>query len=353
MKTLSSALDWWAKSQPETSALVCGGDRITFADYDAWASRIAVDLHARGVRPQDRVACCAVNSLEYCALAMGVIRAGAILAPISARFTRAEAAEIIADIAPRLIFADPEHLAVVEDNGVEALPLAAIASLRQGGRVRLALDLDPQWPVVIISTSGSTAKPKGVAFTHNSMVDYATEFLLQEPTISKGARVLAIAPLNTSAGFVQLMHYPTLGCTLYLEPAFEPKTGLELIARERINSFGGVPMLFERIAALPEFETADLSSLRLVTVGGARVTRQLLDAWMNKGIVIRQIFGQTECGGFGTIMPEALAVDAPEKCGWGGPFTEIVTVRPDGARCEPGEVGEILIRGPGRMQGYW
>jgi fatty-acyl-CoA synthase len=74
---------------------------------------------------------------------------------------------------------------------------------------------------------------------------------------------------------------------------------------------------------------------------------------MGKGIVIRQIYGQTECGGNATIMPEALAREAPEKCGWGGPFTTLVTVRPDGSRCDPGEVGEILIRGPGQMQGYW
>jgi len=353
MKTLSSALDWWAKSQPGTPALVCAGERLSFAEYDAWASRIAVHLHGLGVRPNDRVAVCAVNSLEYCALAMGAIRAGATLMPVSARFTRPEAADILEDTTPVLVFADAEHAAIVEGHGPALRSLDEIVALRHGAPVRLDLDLDPAWPVVIIATSGSTAKPKGVVFTHASMVDYATEFLMYEPTISNGARVLAIAPLSTSAGFVQLMHYPTLGCTLYLEPAFEPKSGLELLQREKINSFGGVPLLFERIAALPEFATADLSNLRLVTVGGARVSRQLLDAWMVKGIVIRQIYGQTECGGFGTIMPADLAKDAPEKCGWGGPLTELVTVRPDGSRCDAGEVGQILIRGPGQMKGYW
>ena len=65
---------------------------------------------------------------------------------------------------------------------------------------------------------------------------------------------------------------------------------------------------------------------------------------MTKGIVIRQIYGQTECGGMGTIMPEDLAREAPEKCGWGAPLTELRTVRPDGSRCAAGEVGEILMR---------
>jgi fatty-acyl-CoA synthase len=233
------------------------------------------------------------------------------------------------------------------------LDISQVRLLRKGPPAHIDLELDPNAPVVIISTSGSTARPKGVVYTHNSMIDYANEFLLQEPSISKGARVLALAPLSTSAGFVQLMHYMVLGCSLYMEPAFEPKSGLELLVREKINSFGGVPVLFERIAALEGFAAADLSQLRLVTVGGSAVTKALLDAWMKKGIVIRQIYGQTECGGLGTIMPGNLASDAPEKCGWGAPFTDLVTVRPDGSRCAAGEVGEILMRNPGRMIGYW
>src|SRR5262249_19012191 len=141
--------------------------------------------------------------------------------------------------------------------------------------------------------------------------------------------------------------------SLYMEPAFEPKSGLELLVREKINSFGGVPVLFERIAALQGFAAADLSQLRLVTVGGSAVTKALLDAWMKKGIVIRQIYGQTECGGRGTIMREDRAGDGPEKCGWGAPFTDLVAVRPDGSLCAAGEIGEVLMRNPGGMISYW
>jgi fatty-acyl-CoA synthase len=353
MKTLSSAVAWWARMQGDTTALDVAGERVSYAQYHAWSNRLAVWLHGLGVRPGDRVAVCAANSLPYCMLAMGVMRAGAIVAPMNSRFTRPELAEIVEDLAPHLIVADAPHLDLVGGLGPEVVDMAQVRAHRDGAPADLGLDLDPAAPVVIISTSGSTARPKGVMFTHESMVSYASEFHLQEPAISKGARVLAIAPLSTSAGFVQLIHYTTLGCTLYMEPAFEPAAGLALLVRERINAFGGVPLLFERIAAQPAFAEADLSSLKLVTVGGARVSRALLDTWIGKGVVIRQIYGQTECGGNATIMPEALAREAPEKCGWGGPFTQLATIRPDGSRCDPGEPGEILIRGPGRMIGYW
>lgn len=353
MKTLSSALAWWARSQPQTPALVVGEDRVGYGELFAWSMRVAADLADKGVVPGDRIAVCAANSLAYCVLAMGAIRAGAIVAPVNARFTRPEVAEVLEDLSPRFIYADREHRDRTEGLGAQVLDLDEVTVRRAGAAASFILDLDPSWPVVIISTSGSTARPKGVVFTHASMTDYAAEFHLNIPAICQGARVLAIAPLSTSAGFVQLMHYTTLGCTLYLEPAFEPASGLALIQREQINAFGGVPLLFERIAALESFAQADLSSLKLVTVGGARVTQALLEAWMAKGVVIRQIYGQTECGGNATIMPEALAKQWPEKCGWGGPFTELVTVRQDGGLCAAGEVGEILIRGPGRMLGYW
>jgi fatty-acyl-CoA synthase len=353
MKTVSSVLSWWARTLPDTPAIVFSGERLTYAEYYAWSNRVAAWLRDKGLAPGERVAVCATNSIEYCVLALGVIRAGGIVAPMNARFTRPELAEIVAGVTPRFIFADAECRARVDDLGVPLFDLAQVQTLRKGAPVEIDLDLDPNWPIVIISTSGSTARPKGVVYTHTSTIDYACEFQLQEPTISKGARVLALAPLSTSAGFVQLIHYMVLGCSLYMEPAFEPKSGLELLVREKINSFGGVPVLFERIAALDSFAAADLSNLRLVTVGGSAVTKALLAAWMTKGIVIRQIYGQTECGGMGTIMPEDLAREAPEKCGWGAPLTELRTVRPDGSRCAAGEVGEILMRNPGRMVGYW
>jgi len=353
MKTLNSALAWWARMQGDTVALNVASETVTYAQLHDWSNRLAVWLGDQGVVPGDRVGVCAANSLDYCALIFGVLRAGGIVSPMNARFTRHEVAEIVGDVSPRLVFADTAHLDLVAGLGPEVVDLYDVGDFRDGAPADPGLDLDPEWPVVIISTSGSTARPKGVMFTHRSMVDYAAEYHLQEPSIAQGARVLAIAPLSTSAGFVQLMHYASLGCTLHMEPAFEPAAGLELLVRERINAFGGVPLLFERIAAQPGFAEADLSSLRIVTVGGARVSRPLLETWMSKGIVIRQIYGQTECGGNATIMPEALAREAPEKCGWGGPFTRLATVRLDGSPCDPGEVGEILIRGPGQMLGYW
>jgi fatty-acyl-CoA synthase len=138
-----------------------------------------------------------------------------------------------------------------------------------------------------------------------------------------------------------------------MEPVFTPERYLQILVEEKIAGFGGVPTFFERIAAVPGFAQADLSNLKIATTGGSRVSRALQEAWAAKGIVIRQIYGQTECGGNATLMPADLAAAMPEKCGRGGIFTELRIIDADGAVQPPGQPGQILIRGPGTMIGYW
>lgn len=352
-QTLSSALAWWARMRPEQPAVVLGGDRLGYADYKQWSDRVAALLEADGLKPGDRVAVCSTNSLAYCALIMGIIRAGGIVNPVNFRFTPREIRELCQTTEPRFTFAAPEFEANVAAAGLAPRSMAEIEELRSGDTASPAHDPEPDAPVVIIATSGSTARPKGVVFTNRSMTAYAACWSLEETASSAGARVISLAPLNTSAGFVQLIHYTTQGCTIYMEPAFVPDAILRLLQQEKINCFGAVPTFFEAISRCEGFAAADLSSIRLATAGGARVSRQLLDIWKAKGVTIRQIYGQTEVGGNATMMPEHLAIDEPEKCGWGGVFMEVRVLRPDGSPCDPGEPGEIVMRSPGMMQGYW
>lgn len=352
-QTLPNAIAWWARMRGDQPAVVLDGDVLTYRDYHEWSGRVAALLIADGLQPGERVAICATNSLAYVALIMGTIRAGGIVNPVNFRYTPREIAELVETTEPSIAFADPAHMEPMVAAGLAPRAMAEIEALRHGATVKPSHDPQPDAPVVIIATSGSTAKPKGVVFTNRSMTSYAASWAVEETSSAPGSRIISLAPLNTSAGFVQLMHYTTQGCTLYMMPQFVAADALRLIERERITCFGAVPAFFEFIAALPEFADADLSSIKLATAGGARVSRQLLETYKAKGITIRQIYGQTEIGGNATMMPEHLAMDAPEKCGWGNIFMDLRVVRPDGSDCAPGEPGEILMRSPGMMQGYW
>lgn len=353
MLTVSSALQWWAKTRPDVPALRLEDESVCWAAWNGWIDRAAALLLAAGVQPGDRVSACAANSLEYCTLAMAAMRARAIIAPLNTRFTRHELAEIVEDHAPALIFADAAQAEKFAGLGVPVRAMVEIAELRDGAPASPAADPQPDDCVTIISTSGSTAKPKGVMFSNRSMVNYATANGIEEPELRHGGGVIIVAPLSTSAGMVQLVHYAVLGCTMYLEHAFDAARFLDILTTEPIISFAGAPAFFERIAAVPGFADAALSHIRVVSVGGARVTRDLFDAWAAKGLVIRQTYGQTEAGGNSTVMPARFARDFPEKCGWGGMFTHHRIVDAAGNDLPPGAEGEILIRGAGMMTGYW
>jgi fatty-acyl-CoA synthase len=352
-QTLPAAIDWWARMRPDQPAIVLNGETLTYAAFKAWSDRVAAQLIADGLEPGDRVAICALNSLAYCALIMGTIRAGGIVSPVNFRYTVREIGELCEETEPRFAFAAPEFADRMQVAGPPVRAMAEIEALRAGDPAFVARDVDPEARVVIIATSGSTARPKGVVFTNRSMTSYAANWALEETSTSPGSRIISLAPLNTSAGFVQLMHYLTQGCTIFMVPQFAPADTLRLIQEQKITCFAAVPVFFEAIAALPEFETADLSSLRLATVGGARVSRALLERYKSKGVILRQVYGQTEVGGNATVMPAHLALDEPDKCGWGGLFIELRVVRPDGTDCAPGESGEILMRSPGMMKEYW
>ncbi len=352
-QTISNALAWWARMRGDQAAVVLAGESLTYAEYKDWSDRVAAMLISNGVRPGDRIGVCSANSLAYVALIMGTIRAGAIVSPVNFRYTSREIAELCETTEPKLSFAAPDQSRKMANAGLTPRPMAEIEALRFRAPTHVEHDPDPDAPVVIIATSGSTAKPKGVVFTNRSMTAYAANWAVEETSTAPGSRVISLAPLNTSAGFVQLVHYATQGCTIYMEPQFVALSALRLIEEHRITTFGAVPAFFEFIAALPEFATADLSSLKLATAGGARVSRQLLESYKAKGITLRQIYGQTEVGGNATIMPEHLAMDAPEKCGWGGVFIDIRVVRPDGTDCDADEPGEIVMRSPGMMTEYW
>ena len=352
-QTVSNALAWWGRMRPHQPAVILGGEVLTYRALRDWSERVAAMLVEAGVLPGDRVAICATNSLAYVALIFGSIRAGAIVSPINFRYKPREIAELAETAEPRVVYAAPEQVQAVSEAGLHPRSIEDILQLREGSRAAIAHEPEPDAPVVIIATSGSTARPKGVVYTNRTMTAYAANWAIEETSAAAGAKVITLAPLSTSAGFVQLVHYTIAGCTLYMEPQFDPARALAMIQQERITCFGAVPAFFEFIAALPEFESADLTSLRLATAGGARVSRQLLETYRAKGITIRQIYGQTEVGGNATIMPEHLALEMPDKCGWGGAFIDIRVVRPDGIDCAPGEQGEIIMRSPGMMTGYW
>jgi fatty-acyl-CoA synthase len=349
VQTIGSAVRWWAATMPDAMALSIGGQSISYRMLNEQLEGIAARLLSEGVEPGDRVALCAGNSIAYWASVLAVIRIGAIAAPLHARCTATELAERVADYAPRLVVADEEQAG--HFNGVPVIAVDALAQARESRP--LPYEGGPDSPVMIVMTSGSTARPKGVMLSHRSMTSFAMAWALEESGFSRGARIIGAGLHSTAAGSVKVLHYLVAGAAFFFEAEFVPERFLDLMVRERITTFTGVPIFFERLAALPGFAEADLSSLETATVGGAPVGRAVFEQWAARGVIIRQGYGQTECGGIVSLMPRHLAREFPSKCGRGGLFCEILVLDSGGRPCEPGEPGEIHVRAPSTMVGYW
>ncbi len=361
--TIDSVVRWWSLERPDQAALWESGDAVTYAELHDWVGRVAGALVERGVEVGDRVCIFAANSLEWCVAALATLRAGGIVAGINVRMVPAEIAYLLGDYAPRVLVTagggterivgalTSRHGDPVDQPSV--LMVDDIRALRAGEPADVRREVDPDEPAVIVTTSGSTARPKGVMYSNHSIIDHVAAFILEDPLTVQPVKMYLVAPFNTSAGGTLFIHSLLQGGTAYFEPQFDPLLALRTIEAERIAIFGAAPIFLQRIAELPEFAAADVSSVQISITGGAAVAPALLRTWADKGVLVRQMFGQTETGGWGITNPRRFALSDPDRCGLGGPTRDVAVIDDEGSFLPPGEPGQIVMRGPGTMLGYW
>jgi fatty-acyl-CoA synthase len=356
----TDGITYWARQAPERLAIVFDGtDRVDYATLDSWTDAAAHWHIAQGLRPGERVGIIGGNSLDWVIAAIGVLKLGAVVVPMNNRFTPDELRYLVENSEPRYVLADADHAdrmgAALTGTDVALHALGEFTGLREqrpGPVARPAAG--PDDIAQIVYTSGTSARPKGVVFTHRSTFNLIAEMAFAEPALRPGARMIYLMSMSGAPGLLwHFLHPLTRGMTQFFEKAFDPEVTLRRLAEEKIQVFCGVPVLFEQMMARPEFAAADLSSLELVTVAAARVHVATLQGWLAKGVLIRQAYGMTELGGLSTINPTERALDHPEQIGRGTVFNRHRVVRPDGTDCDPGEPGEIIVAGPGVTPGYW
>ncbi|WP_067680104.1 class I adenylate-forming enzyme family protein [Nocardia miyunensis] len=357
--TIASALYWWAETEPSRPALIVDDETLTYRELQDWSSRVARRIAESGIAPGDRVGVLGPNSLTWPVLALGVLKAGAVVVPLNPRLTPAELRKVLDDSGAVLTIAPAEFAERIEQtrqlgSDFRALSFDDFAELRSGERDDFRIDVGPEEPVALLFTSGSTGLSKGVICTNRTLLSIVFEATLTEEGFRPGCTSLLLLPLVFTPGLVWgVLMSVVLGNTLIVEKEFKPGRAAELIGRHQVNAMFGVPLMWESVARSAEFAEADMSSLRTAIIGGAAVSPALLKAWADKGVALRQIYGMTEAGGVATATTRAEAFTHPDSCGSGSIFTEVRVVRPDGSAADPGEEGEIVVRGPGVTPGYW
>jgi long-chain acyl-CoA synthetase len=338
--------------------LVQGERRIDFAETIRRVDAVAGLLHARGVRPGDRLLIQAPNSPEWVIAFWAGLRLGAIVAPGNSWWSEPEVVHAVRLVSPALVIGDATRLAKVPEN----TPRLDIATLSEPGDFP-----PPPWPsaqeddpALIVFTAGTTGAPKGVVLAHRSVIANLHNLLVISNRLphqldpSRSAPVnLQSGPLFHMGGVQSLLLNLLSGSTMvFLAGRFDAGEVLALIARERVTVWGAVPTMASRVVEHPDIAAHDLASVRSISMGGAPVQPRLLEDlrtyFPNARRGLSTIYGMTETGGTVASASGALMADHPSTAGKPLPVCELFIDSPD----EHGD-GEIVVRTPGQLVGYW
>ncbi|NMO91636.1 class I adenylate-forming enzyme family protein [Actinomycetospora sp. TBRC 11914] len=358
---VTDGLAAWAIQAPDRNAVVFDGhDAVTYRDLDRWTDAAAQAHRRSGLAPGDRIGILGDNSLEWIVAAIGALKLGAVVVPLNSRFTADELRYLLEDSGATHVLSDEAHREVAETaaggTGAATAGLASFTALRgEEAPERVPRpDAGPDDVTQIVYTSGTTSRPKGVIFSHRSTFNLIADFAMAEPALRPGARIIYLLSMSGAPGLLwHILHPLTRGLTIYYERGFDAPVSLRRLAEERIQIIAGVPVLFEQMAARPEFADADLSAIELATIAGAPARTSTIRAWLDKGVPLRQAYGMTELGGISSVNAADQALTRPESFGRGTVFTRHRVVRPDGTDCDAEEPGEIIVSGPGVTPGYW
>lgn len=372
--------DWFiatCAARGSATALIEGDRALDFERWRADVLAVAASLEALGVRPGDAVAYQLPNWHEAAIALLAALRVGAHAVPIVAALREREVGFILRETAPRVVFAAEQHRGVDCAAQIErACPgeapaprvivvrpqdrpapgqtdfrelLATQASAPPSGEA-----VDPDGLAVIIYTSGSTAAPKGVLHTHNTLgAELAS--LIDAHRLGPSDRVLMPSPLTHISGVVHGILGPALlGTSAVLMDRWEAGAGLAAIERHRVTYMIGAPTFLQEMLAHPDVATRDLSSLRLYSCGGASVPPELLRRARERipAMVAKRVYGSSEFPTIATTTAADAASRGLDTEGRALGGVEIAIADPDGRRLPAGREGEIRALGPECFLGY-
>ncbi len=353
--TLIDVLRARARGHPDADLFV-GNTRRTWADFDARSNRGAHLLRGLGLRHGDRVAILAANCPEWIEVFVAVHKAGGVVVPINERLIPAEQQRLLDDAGATILVADPQPVAATAFSGpVVALGPDYESRLAAASNTAIEAPLQPDDLAVIVYTSGTTGVPKGVMWSHRGLL-WSALCNPFPPAVAGGARILVCAPLFAGGAIVMACNALAIGATVVVA-RFVPEAILRSLVEDDIEFSGLVPTMISLLvdAAPPGWRPP---RLRLLYYGAGTMSPQLFTrAHKLFGCEFQQGYGMTETCISGTRLDPAdhrpTALERLASAGRPMPDVEIKVADENGVPLSPGSTGEILIRSPGNMLGYW
>jgi len=359
-----------AELSPSLEAVVEveSGRRFTYAELNRRSNRTANGLRKLGVQPGERVALLLMNGVEYLESFFAIAKLGAIVVPLNWRLVPDELTFILKDSGVRVLVYGHEFESAAADlrergaSGTDVREWICVGDSRDARSYAELHDAasseEPEIggedgdELYIMYTSGTTGRPKGVVHTHDTVIwachtsnasadgRYRDRYLVSLPFFHVGA----LTPVTANV---------QRGMTNVVMRAFDPLKAWQTIERERISAMLAVPAMLGFMLRVPEHEKFDFSCLRWCMSGAAPVPVTLIEAFAELGIEVHQVYGLTESCGPGCLISPEHALAKAGSTGKAFFHTEVRVANARGESVQPGETGEVLLKGRHIMKGYW
>ncbi|MFW9894371.1 MAG: AMP-binding protein [Candidatus Thorarchaeota archaeon] len=352
--------------------------KYSYRELLYYADKIANALHELGIKKGDFVGIMSINCPEFIFAWLGILSTGAAVVPINPLLNESDVVHIVRETGKiNIVFVHKTNYRIIKKTRaqvtIEHVVVLGAEQARDDaitfedfieGKASKApdIEIDPENDIAaLMFTGGTTGLPKGVMLTHNNLVHdlliamYNTEDTYEEMLARKGKETsLGILPICHVMGHEALIWQLYGAATIIMFP-FNPSEVLEAIEYYKPKIFAGVPVMYQMLINNPDFTERDLTSLETAATGSAALAPELSKKWEEVvGFKVSQGFGLTEATAFTHMAALWMPEIKPESIGIPDVETDCIIVNPETLEeLKPGEVGEMLIKGPQVMKGYW
>jgi acyl-CoA synthetase (AMP-forming)/AMP-acid ligase II len=354
-----------ARLDGRRTALVHSGGALSFADLDERGRRFAAFLESRGVGRGERVAILLPNLPEFAVAYFGAIAAGALAVPVNTRLAPPEVGYVLRDCAAAVLVTTPPRLEALAGEALPALRCRVAVRGEAPGAVPFpaALEAEPRPApaevepgdvATLLYTSGTTGFPKGAMISHANALFNAGSCRATLGYRREDVGLLSLPLFHVTGLHSQLVALLAVGGAVVLQEEYDTRQALELASAHGATALFFVPAIYKLFTLRDDLARHDLSRVRVSAYGGApmdpetvRAVQRILPGELHN------CYGLTECSSLGTVLPAELALSRADSVGRAVPGTEAEVRDEAGTRLPPGQAGELWLRGPHIVRGYW
>ena len=368
---IANHLEKNATDHPNKTALIFEGKEMSFKQLSEMSNQLGNGLKSLGVGKGDIVSVLLPNSIDFVVCYWGIIKIGAAIHPISTMFSPEEAKYVINNAGCQVLVTAPNSLNIIEAIWTDCPNLKSLIVISNSsipGTISFnelvsdsssdlqPVDCEENDIANLYYTAGTTGRPKGVILTHGSYTANQ-KFFKDHWKVTMKDKVLNVLPFFHAYGVIMPLLISSFnGCTLTILERWDTEKVLKTIEEQKITCFFGVPTMFVYIVRLKRFETFDLTSLRVCIVGGAPMPEEVHREFVGRAKLMPGVFLYEGYGTTGNSVTMQPFGKLPRfgSCGVAVPYPcEVKIVDDSGKELPPGEIGEIIFRGPNIPIGFW